>query len=65
MVLYFTINNVDSSHGFICSHWTLDTKDILYMDDYVLILTNKSLATGSQKLHILDMFCMKSSKIIM
>ena len=55
MVLYLTIIQVDSCHGCVCDPLTRDAKDILWMDDYLLIMTYESLATGSLKLHILDM----------
>ena len=54
MVLYLTVNQVDSCHGCVCSPLTLDTKDILWMDDRILITTYESLVTGYLKRHILD-----------
>ena len=54
MVVYLTVNRVDSSHGCVCSPSTWDTKDILWMDDHILIMTYESLATGYLKRHILD-----------
>ena len=54
MVLYLTVNQVDSCHGCVCGPLTWDTKDILWMDDRVLIMTYESLATGYLKRHILD-----------
>ena len=54
MVLYLTVNQVDSCHGFVCDPLTCDTKDILWMDDRVLILTYESLVTRYLKCHILD-----------
>ena len=54
MVLYLTFNRVDSCHGCVCGPLTWDTKDILWMDDRVLIMTYKSLAMGYLKCHILD-----------
>ena len=54
MVLYLTVNQVDSCHGCVCGPLTWDTKDILWMDDRVLIMTYEALATGSLKCHILD-----------
>ena len=54
MVLYLTVNQVDSCHGCICGPLTRDTKDILWMDDRVLIMTYESLATRYLKRHILD-----------
>ena len=54
MVLYLTINKFDSCHGCVCGPLTRDTKDILWMDDRVLIMTYKSLDTGYLKCHILD-----------
>ena len=46
----FTVNQVD----YVYSPLTRDTKDILWIDDRVLIMTYKSLATGYLKHHILD-----------
>ena len=54
MVLYLTVNQVDSCHDCVCDPLTWDTKDILWMDDRVLIMTYKSLATRYLKRHILD-----------
>ena len=54
MVLYLTVNQVDSCHGYVCGPLTWDTKDILWMEDRVLIITYKSLGTGYLKRHILD-----------
>ena len=38
MILYITINQVDSCHGCICDPLTYGTKDIFWMDDRVLIM---------------------------
>ena len=54
MVLYLTVNQVDSCHGCVCGPLTWDTKDILWMDDCVLIMTYESLVKGYLKRHILD-----------
>ena len=54
MVLYLTVNHVDSCQGCICGPLTWDTKDILWMDDRVLIIPYESLAMGYLKRHILD-----------
>ena len=54
MVLYLTVNQVDSCHGSVCGPLTSDTKDILRMYDRVLIMTYKSLVAGYLKRHILD-----------
>ena len=54
MVIYQTINQIDSCHICVCGRLTWDTKDILCMDDCVLIMSYESLATGSQKIYILD-----------
>ena len=54
MVLYLTVNQVDSCHGCVCGPLTWDTKYILWMDDCVLIMNYESLATGYLKRHILD-----------
>ena len=54
MVLYLTVNQVDSCHGCVCGPLTWDTKDILWMDDRVLIMTYESLAMGYLKRHIFD-----------
>ena len=55
MVLFLIVNQVYLCHGYVCGPLTLDTKDILWMDKRVLIMTYKSLATRSLKHHILDM----------
>ena len=55
MVLCQIFNQVDSCHGCVRGPLTGDIKDILWMDDHVLIITYKSLATGSPKCHKLDM----------
>ena len=39
MVLYLTINQVDSCHGCVCGPLTWDIKDILWMDNRGLIIT--------------------------
>ena len=39
MVLYVIANQVDSCHACLCGPLTWDTKDILWMDDRVLIMT--------------------------
>ena len=54
IVLYLTVNQIDSCHGCVCGPLTWDTKDILWMDDRVLIMTYESLATRYLKHHILD-----------
>ena len=54
IVLYLTINQVDLCHGCVCGPLTWDTKDILWMDDRILIMTYESLVTGYLKRHILD-----------
>ena len=54
MVLYLTVNQVDSCHDCVCGPLTWDTKDILWMDDRVLIMTYESLVPGYLKRHILD-----------
>ena len=53
MVLYLTVNQVDSCHGCVCVPLTWDTKGILWMDDRVLIMTYESLSTGYLKCHLL------------
>ena len=53
MVLYLTVNQLDSCHGYICGPSTRDTKDILWMDDRVLIINYESLATRYLKHHML------------
>ena len=55
MVLYLTVNQVDSFNGCVCGPLTIDSKDILWMEDRVLIMTYESLATGYLKRYILDM----------
>ena len=42
MVLYLTVNQVDSCHGCVYDPLTWDIKDILWMDDRVLIMTYES-----------------------
>ena len=54
MILYLTVNQVDSCHDCVCGPLTGDAKDILWMDDLVLIMTYESLVTGYLKCHILD-----------
>ena len=54
MVLYLIVSQVNPCHDFACGPLTWDTKDILWMDDHVLMITYESLATGSLKCHILD-----------
>ena len=44
MVLYLTINQVDSCHGCICGTLSGDAKDILLMDHFILVIIYKSLA---------------------
>ena len=39
IVLYPTVNQVYSCHGYVCGPLTWDTKDILWMDDCALIMT--------------------------
>ena len=39
MVLYLTVNKVDSCHGCVCGPLIWDAKDILWMYDCVLIMT--------------------------
>ena len=45
VVLHLTINQVDSCYSCLCGPLTRDTKDILWMDDRILIITYESLAT--------------------
>ena len=54
-VLCQIVNQVDSCHGCVRGPLTWDTKAILWMDDRVLTMTYRSLATGSLKSHRLDM----------
>ena len=54
MVLYLIFNQVDSCHGCVCGPLTLDNIEILWIDDYVLIMTYESLATRSLKCYIFD-----------
>ena len=54
MVLYLTVNQVDSCHACVCGPLTSDTKDILWIDDRVFIMTYESLGTRYLKCHILD-----------
>ena len=55
MILYLVFNQIDLCHGYVFGSLTRDTKDILWMDDCVLIITYESLATKSLKYHKLDM----------
>ena len=45
IVLYLTINHDDSCHDCVCGPLIWDTKNTLYIDDRVLIMTYESLAT--------------------
>ena len=54
MVLYLTVNQVNSCHGWVCGPLTSYTKDILWMDDRVLIINYESLVKRYLKHHILD-----------
>ena len=54
MVLYLTVNQVDSCHGCVCGPLTWDNKDIFWIDDCVLIMTYESLVTRYLNRHILD-----------
>ena len=55
-LLYLFINQIDSCHGYEYGPYTWDTKNILWMKDYVLIMCDLwILATGSPKFHRLDM----------
>ena len=53
MILYLTINQVDSCQNCVYDLLTWDTKYTFWMDDRVLIMTYKSLATISLKCHTL------------
>ena len=39
MALYLIMNKFDLCHGYICGHLTSNTKNILWMNDFVLIMT--------------------------
>ena len=54
MVLYRIVDQVYSCHGCVCGPLTWDAKDILWMDDRILIMTYESLAIRYLKRHILD-----------
>ena len=54
MILYLIISQVDSCYSCICGPLNLDTKDIVWMDGRVLIITYESLVMVSLKHHILD-----------
>ena len=54
MVVCLTVNYVDSCHFCVCNPLTWDTKDILWMDERVLIMIYESLAKRSIKCCILD-----------
>ena len=54
MELFLIINQLDSCLDCVYDPLTRDTKDILGMDDCVLIITHESLAKGFLKCHILD-----------
>ena len=55
MILYLAVNQVDSCHSCEYDPSTRDTKDILWIDFCVLILTYESIVSGFIKHHILDM----------
>ena len=55
MVIYPIINQVDSCQSCVCGHLTCDTKNILVIDDHVLIMTYDSLVMGSPRHQISDM----------
>ena len=63
MVLYLTINQVDSCHDCVCVPLTLYTKDILWMDDHVLIMTYKIPSHGISKTSYIG-YDMKFTKMI-
>ena len=54
IVLCQIFYHVDSCHDCLRDPLTWDTKDILWTDDHVLIMTYKSLALGFLKRHRLD-----------
>ena len=54
MVLYLTISQVHSCHGYVCGLLTGDTKGISQMDDCIFLMTYKFLIIESLKYHILD-----------
>ena len=54
ILLYIIVNQVNSCHRCACGPLTGDTKDILWIDDHVVIITYESLVTRSLKYHILD-----------
>ena len=54
ILFYQIVNQIDSCYGYVHGPLTWDTKDILWMDDRILIMTYKSLAMTSPKPHRLD-----------
>ena len=47
--LYLTVNLIYSCHDYVWGPLNWETKDILWMDDYVLIMTYESLALKISK----------------
>ena len=54
MILYLNFNQVDLCHDCVCGPLIGDTKDILWMDDRVLIIIYEYLAMRSLKRYMLD-----------
>ena len=52
IILYLIFNFVDSCHYFVYGPLIWDTKDNLWVDDCILIITYEPLATWSSKGHI-------------
>ena len=55
IVLYLIFNLVYSYYSCVDGQMTWDTKDILWMDDNILIMIYEFLTMESKKYHILDM----------
>ena len=55
MVLYLTMNQVDSCQGCVCGHLTKDIQDILWMDGCIVIMTYEYITKESLTRQILDM----------
>ena len=54
MILYLTINHINSCHSCVYDPLTWDPEEILWMDECVLIMIYKSLITRFLKYYLLD-----------
>ena len=52
--LGLVINHIDSYHSCIRGHLTLDTNDIFWINDYVLIMNYEFLSMRFSKYHTFD-----------